>query len=225
MTADGVTYRHRGATVDALTNVSCVASAGSVLSVAGPNGSGKSTLARLLGGLATPSSGSVQSSTTLAGTRLAAVPPSRWRAKDLAGRVGSVFQNPEHAFVTDRVGDELAAGPRAVGKTSVETAAQVSLLLERLRLADLADANPFTLSGGEQRRLSVAAALATAPRLLVLDEPTFGLDPSAWRELVALVLELRDGGAGLVVVTHDLRFRDAVADQSLQLDRGRSGAP
>jgi energy-coupling factor transporter ATP-binding protein EcfA2 len=86
-------------------------------------------------------------------------------------------------------------------------------LLERLRLGHLAGANPYTLSGGEARRLSVATALAAAPRLLVLDEPTFGQDRRTWIELVGLLAELRDDGHGIVAVTHDEAFVETLADR------------
>ena len=97
-----------------------------------------------------------------------------------------MFQNPEHQFVTATVRDELALGPRRVGLPEPRSG-HVDELLDRLRLDRLAGANPYTLSGGEARRLSVATALATAPRLLVLDEPTFGQDRRTWIELVDLL--------------------------------------
>jgi energy-coupling factor transport system ATP-binding protein len=86
-----------------------------------------------------------------------------------------------------------------------------------LRLERLAEANPFTLSGGEKRRLSVASALATRPRMLVLDEPTFGQDATTWRELARLIVDLRDDGVGVVAVTHDDVFVDAIADRRLEV--------
>jgi energy-coupling factor transport system ATP-binding protein len=89
--------------------------------------------------------------------------------------------------------------------------------LSRLRLAHLAAANPYTLSGGEARRLSVATALATAPRLLVLDEPTFGQDRRTWIELVDLLAGLRDAGHGVVAVTHDEAFVTSLADRVVEL--------
>ena len=90
-------------------------------------------------------------------------------------------------------------------------------LLERLRLDHLAEANPFTLSGGEQRRLSVATALATAPAAIVLDEPTFGQDRRTWGEMLSLLAGLRDAGRAICVVTHDRDFASALADRTLRL--------
>ncbi|GAA0740062.1 ATP-binding cassette domain-containing protein [Dactylosporangium roseum] len=184
--------------------------AGQALVVEGPNGAGKSTLAQLLGGLTRPRSGRVVASRTLAGPD-AARPPHRWRAAKLAGRIGSVFQNPEHQFVTDTVRGELALG--GASQSTVDE------LLTRLRLDRLAQANPYTLSGGEQRRLSVATALAAAPALLILDEPTFGQDLRTWRELVDLLADLRDEGRGLVLVTHDPQLVEAIGDRRLVLRR------
>jgi energy-coupling factor transport system ATP-binding protein len=77
--------------------------------------------------------------------------------------------------------------------------------------------NPFTLSGGEKRRLTVAAALATRPRVLVLDEPTYGQDARTWRELADLIDEVRDAGTALVLVTHDRDLVDALADDELRI--------
>ena len=129
-----------------------------------------------------------------------------------------VFQSPEHQLLARTVRAELEVGPRALRLGEDEIRARVEPLLDRLRLRHLADANPFTLSGGEKRRLTVAAALATRPRVLVLDEPTFGQDARTWRELVALLAELRDAGTALVVVTHDEPLVAALADDVLRLD-------
>ena len=117
---------------------------------------------------------------------------------------GTVFQDPEHQFVTStvraRADGRAAAGRRGPRR---QPTARADELLERLGLAPLAAANPFTLSGGEKRRLSVATAIATAPRVVVADEPTFGQDALTWAALVALLADLRDAGCGLVLVTHD----------------------
>jgi energy-coupling factor transport system ATP-binding protein len=95
----------------------------------------------------------------------------------------------------------------------------VDRLLERLRLGHLAQAHPYTLSGGEQRRLSVATALATAPRVLVLDEPTFGQDRTTWTELAALIAAHVEAGGAAVSVTHDEDFVRVLGDRRLHLTR------
>jgi energy-coupling factor transport system ATP-binding protein len=211
--AQAVGYRHPGADRAALSAVDVAVRSGEVQVILGPNGSGKSTLALLLGGLVAPSFGQVVAMPAL-GTPAA---PRRWRARVLARRIGSVFQNPEHQFVTTTVADELALGPRRAGQGEAAVKSIVDDLLGRLRLAGLRLANPFTLSGGEQRRLSVATALATAPRLLLLDEPTFGQDRRTWTELVELLDSLRAQGCGIVAATHDADFVAALADRRLEL--------
>ncbi|GAB3603548.1 ABC transporter ATP-binding protein [Microbacterium aureliae] len=186
--------------------------AGSALAVTGPNGAGKSTLGLTLAGLLPPASGRLSA----AGDLAEAVPaePIRWTSRQLLTRIGTVFQDPEHQLLSTTVRGELEVGPHALGLDPDETAHRVDDLLDRLRLRRLERANPYTLSGGEKRRLTVAAALATRPRVLVLDEPTFGQDARTWAELVGLLAQLRDGGAAVVAITHDL---DVVA--ALYADR------
>lgn len=220
LVATDVGVMHRGAAVPALDGVSGELRAGEALVVVGPNGSGKSTLATVLAGLVEPSSGSLRGTPALAGAG-SAVPPHRWRAPDLAARVGTVFQNPEHQFLTGRVRDELAFGPARRGEPAAAVERTVDALLDRLHLAHLAEANPFTLSGGEKRRLSVATALTTSPRVLVLDEPTYGQDRRTWVELVDLLAAHRDGGGAVCAVTHDEAVVSSLADRTLVLDRGR----
>ncbi len=215
---------HRpGAPRPALSEVDVDVRAGRPLAVVGPNGAGKSTLGLLLAGLTRPQQGEVRATPALseregqdAGPR-----PWRWRPRQLAARIGTVFQEPQHQFLTSSVEQELTLGPRRLGLPEAGTRARVGELLDRLRLAHLARANPFTLSGGEQRRLSVATVLATGPRLLVLDEPTFGQDARTWAELVDLLGELVRDGAGLVTLTHDQELVEALGAQVLTLDGGR----
>jgi energy-coupling factor transport system ATP-binding protein len=170
----------------------------------------------MLAGLLRPRSGVVVAAEALAAGRNRD-PLAGWPAAELVRHVGTVFQDPEHQFLCATVRDELLLGPMRAGAERAVADRRADELLDRLRLAHVAGANPFTLSGGEKRRLSVATALATAPSLLVLDEPTFGQDRRTWGELLRLLAALRDDGRGVCVVSHDRPFVDALADRTLVL--------
>lgn len=208
-------YRYPASDRDALAGADLELRAGELLALTGPNGSGKSTLALLLGGLLRPAQGSALVAPGLAhrGER------SLWRmpARALIGRVGSVFQDPAQQFVRARVDREIEAGPLHAGETAAGARARATELMDRLALAHLAAANPFTLSGGEQRRLSVATALATAPHALVLDEPTFGQDRRGHDEIVHLLDAHRATGGAICVATHDELLVRVLADRELRL--------
>ncbi len=210
-TSDLAIARTRNAVLG--TGIDLAIRAGESLAVTGPNGAGKSTLGLTLGGLLAPADGEVLAPALAAGLDPR---PIRWKSRQLVTRIGTVFQDPEHQFVTNTVHDELALGPRTIGLSEAEVRARIDPLVERLRLGALLDANPFTLSGGEKRRLSVATALATRPEVLVLDEPTFGQDSRTWSELVALLAELLDAGSAVVAITHDAEFVAALADHELR---------
>ena len=231
--AVNTSFRYPAATGDALAATDVTLHAGEALGLTGPNGSGKSTLALCLAGLLRPTGGAVVPEAALDPPRPRAPfwrrregapdPMWRWRGRDLVTRIGTVFQDPEHQFVTSTVREELLVGPRRAGLGEAQAAARADELMDRLGLARLAGANPFTLSGGEKRRLSVATAIATAPRIVVADEPTFGQDAQTWRSLAELLADLRDEGAALVLVTHDEALVTALADVRLSLPSGQSG--
>ncbi len=176
--------------------------AGEITALTGRNGAGKSTLALTMAGLLKPVAGHVRMADGM-------VPAHRdndvftWKSRDLLGRIGMVFQEPEHQFVTASVRDEVAVGPKSMGKSDDEAYAIADEMLERMNLKRFAPANPFTLSGGEKRRLSVASMLAAAPKVLVMDEPTFGQDFTTWTEMVRLIAGARDAGCSVIMVTHD----------------------
>jgi len=135
-----------------------------------------------------------------------------------------VFQHAEDQFVTATVRDELRFAPLRAGAGEAEADARADELLDRLRLAHLADKHPYTLSGGEKRRLSVATALSSgpahAPDVLVLDEPTFGQDTRTWLELVELLDGLRARGRAIVLATHDTLLLEHLADVELRVADG-----
>ena len=211
LTADKVGYRFPGEGSLAVGPIDLAVRSAEALAIVGPNGSGKTTLALVLGGLLRPSTGAV--------TRPDAEPVWRMPANRLARIIGSVFQDPEHQFLMGSVRDELTLAPLQEGSSTADATRRASALMERLHLAALAEANPFTLSGGEKRRLSVATALVGEPRVLILDEPTFGQDRRTAVELLGLLARQRDEGSAVCFVTHDLPFAAALADRTLELAR------
>ncbi|MGI8872679.1 MAG: ABC transporter ATP-binding protein [Candidatus Limnocylindria bacterium] len=218
--AERAGFTYPGSEGAALAPTDVTLEGGHVLAIVGANGSGKSTLVMLLAGLLRPSFGRVIGGRALTPNARASAPIWRWRAPELVRRIGTVFQDPEHQFVTATVRDELRLGPIRSGLDPSRAGARADGLMARLRLSHLAGANPFTLSGGEQRRLSVGTALAAAPPVLLLDEPTFGQDRTTWLELVALLSDLRAEGRAIGFASHDADFVAALADRSLALGAG-----
>ncbi len=191
--ARGLRVRRDGR--DVLHGVDLDLGAGRVTAVVGPNGSGKSTLLLALAGL------------------LAATGTVR------GGTVGMVFQQPEHQLLARTVRDEVAWGPRRARVDGVD--ALVDAALDRYLLAGLAAHDPFRLSGGQQRRLSLAAAAVCGHDVLLADEPTFGQDRRSTLACGDALRGLADEGRAVVVVTHDLRLVAELADDVLVLRDGR----
>jgi energy-coupling factor transporter ATP-binding protein EcfA2 len=214
--AEEVAYRYPASPQLALAPTDVTLHAAEAVAVIGRNGTGKSTLALMLGGLIKPTSGAVIATDALAPGHLQDE-IWRWPARRLVASIGSVFQDPEHQFLTGRVIDELTIGPMRAGLGSAEARGRADELLARLHLGHLPEANPFTLSGGEKRRLSVATALAAAPSVVILDEPTFGQDRRTVVELLELLAGLRDAGHAICFVTHDHEFASVLADRTLRL--------
>ena len=219
LTAEGLEVARTPKGPAVVSGVDLTLQAGDALGITGPNGAGKSTLALTLGGLLRPRSGNLSAAPALA--RDAGSAPSKWKSAQLVTRIGTVFQEPEHQFLTGSVREELAFGPRRSGRSEADVRNTVEELAQRLRLTALLAVNPFTLSGGEKRRLSVATMLATSPDILLLDEPTFGQDANTWRELVSLLAEQRrNSGCAVVSVTHDREFIAALGSRVLKVQDG-----
>jgi energy-coupling factor transport system ATP-binding protein len=207
--ASSVSFAYDGPRV--LDDVSLSVWPGERIALVGANGSGKSTLARLLAGLAKPLGGSV---------RLGGADPSRLRPRDLARLAGFVFQDPEAQFVAPLVREEALAGLDA-HDAAVVGAVEALMTRLGLPLADFGARSPYTLSGGEQRRLSLVPALARSPRLLLLDEPTFGQDRRGVDALTAILDEQVAAGTAVIAATHDEGFITAFATRVVRLDGGR----
>ncbi|MBA2255018.1 MAG: ABC transporter ATP-binding protein, partial [Chloroflexi bacterium] len=182
----------------------------------GPNGAGKSTLLFALAGLRRPDSGSVRIGD---GASPPLHDPARLRGERLSQLIALVFQDPEIGFVGRTVVEEVP-GPRFRGRQRRTIDPEVASILQRFGLADLAQRDPFRLSQGEQRRLSLAAASWGAPEVLLLDEPTYGLDRRGTDAVISLLDELRAIGQAQLLATHDPRLLPA-CDRVVALAQGR----
>ena len=196
----------------ALRGVSVTIEKGSFTVVLGHNGSGKSTFAKHLNAVLLPCGGAVYVEGM--DTR------DERMLLEIRRRIGMVFQEPEHQFAASTVRDEVAIGPKSMGKTDEEAYSIADRLLERLNLSRFAKANPFTLSGGEKRRLSVASMLAAAPKVLVMDEPTFGQDFTTWTSMVQLIAGARDQGCAVIMITHDEPLIEALGARRILVREG-----
>jgi energy-coupling factor transporter ATP-binding protein EcfA2 len=213
---DALSVRY-GAT-PALTGVSLRVAPGESVLVGGPSGCGKSTLARVLGGLVP----AVVPAHVEGRVRVAGLDALRPRRDGFATRVGLVFQNPATQLFCLTVEEEVAFGPRNLGRSEDETGARVAWALDATGLAGLRGRAPLELSGGEQQRLAIAAALAMQPALLVLDEPLASLDHDGARQVLDTLADLNHRhGVTVVTIEHRLAEAARVAGRIVLLEDGR----
>ena len=197
--------------------------AGRILAIVGPSGAGKSTVSAVLAGLDAPTAGTVRSAPELAVD--GEDRPAEWSAADISARIGWVPQDAELSVLGASVRDDVLVAAAddvpgaSVGSDRIGREARVGQILEMLGLDRLASADPHQLSGGEQRRLALAGAIAQRPAVLVLDEPTVGQDRRTWSAVTGLMMAAREAGVAVVVTSHDARLV-ALADDVLRLDRG-----
>jgi cystine transport system ATP-binding protein len=200
-----------------LRGVDFTTAAGTVTVLLGPSGSGKTTILRSLNVLELPDAGLVRIGDA---TLDFSGPADRRAIKALRARSGMVFQ-AHNLFPHKTVLGNLIEGPVQVQKRPVDEAvADARALLDQVGLAGREDAYPSQLSGGQQQRVGIARALALRPEVLLLDEPTSALDPELVGEVLAVIRDLASENWTLVIVTHEVRFAQDVADQVLFLDEG-----
>lgn len=203
-------YQKKGPSL--LTNLSFKIGRGEIVALIGTNGAGKSTLSTLLSRLKKPSSGQI----LLENKNL-----KEWDEKTLRQKTGYVFQNPEHQFVTDSVFEEVAFGLRLQGLLEEEVTEKTKHVLEVFQLLHVRDQNPFSLSQGQKRRLSVATMLVDEQSFLILDEPTFGQDAQTTKELLTLLDQRVKDGTTVLLITHDMELVHEKADRVLVLHEGK----
>ena len=217
---DNVSYTYQEGTPfasAALSDVSLTIEDGSYTAIIGHTGSGKSTILQLLNGLLVPTKGSVRVFDTLI------TPTSvNKQIRQIRKQVGLVFQFAENQIFEETVLKDVAFGPQNFG-VSVEEAEAIAR--EKLALVGIDESlfgrSPFELSGGQMRRVAIAGILAMEPSILVLDEPTAGLDPIGRKELMALFKKLHQDGITIVLVTHLMDDVAEFADQVYVMEKGK----
>ncbi len=198
---------------EALRGVDFHCESGEFVAVLGSNGSGKTTLIHLIVGLLKAKSGEIR----IGGTRIEDL-----SAEELTQRVGLVFQNPGDQLFAATVGEDCAFGPRNLNLPEVEVERRVSESLSAVQALPLRDRAIHHLSFGEQKRVSLAGVMAMRPSVLILDEPTAGLDPAGEAQMLQLLKRLnRDEGMTVVLATHSVDMLPLFADRIYVLDGGR----
>ncbi|MEU3984934.1 amino acid ABC transporter ATP-binding protein [Streptomyces sp. NPDC026672] len=211
-------------TLDVLKGIDLQVRTGEVTVVLGPSGSGKSTLLRTVNHLEKVDRGAISVDGTLIGYRRSGDKlyelPEREVLKQRT-RIGFVFQN-FHLFPHLTVVENIVEAPVSVlGRPRARAVADALRLLDRVGLADKADARPRQLSGGQQQRVAIARALALEPKLLLFDEPTSALDPELVGEVLDVIKDLATRGTTMIIVTHEIGFAREVADTVVFMDAGR----
>ena len=206
----------------ALNGINLEIKKGDFVGLVGATGSGKSTLVQHLNALLFPTSGEV----ILEGVGLSAVSKRKDKTADLKQirqRVGLVFQFPELQLFEDTVYDDVAFGPKNLGMSEEKIDGNVrdSMLKMGLDFDGFASRSPFSLSGGEQRKVAIAGILALNPEVLILDEPTCGLDSRSTEEMEKLLKDLNSMGVTVILVSHNMDLIAELAEKIILLDQGR----
>jgi len=198
--------------IKALDSISLEIREGEFLAIIGQNGSGKTTLAKHFNGLLKPSKGEV---------RIAGEDTKRKQVSELGKIVGYVFQNPDHQIFADTVEDEVAFGPRNLGIPRDKISLFVEDALKEVGLEGYERYDPFSLTKGERQRVAVASILAVRPRVVILDEPTTGLDYREQKSIMELLQNLNRKGHTIIIITHSLWVVAEYAKRVLVLHKGK----
>jgi energy-coupling factor transport system ATP-binding protein len=208
---ESVTHIYPGGRA-ALRDVSVEIGSGELVAVVGPNGAGKTTLIKHINGLLKPTSGAV---------KVFGVDTRTSTAARLSRRVGIVFQNPDHQLFSQTVEEEIAFALRNFGFSQQAIPEQVEWALGEFDLSRYRAESPFSLSGGEKKRLCLACVLAWDPDVIILDEPTIGQDARHKESLARRVKRLQTQGKTVIMVSHDMEFLWPLQPRLLVLHRGR----
>jgi energy-coupling factor transport system ATP-binding protein len=213
--ANQLTFRYEGASAATLNQISFEIREGEFVGIFGHNGSGKSTLLRHFNGLQIPQEGSLK----VLGKEV-----REWNRKDLAHNVGLVFQNPDHQIFNASVREEVEFGPRQFGFPEEQIRQNADRAIQAMDLVAQSERDPFQLSKGERQRVAVASVLSLNPRILILDEPTTGLDYKQQKYLMELLKEFNASGTTIIIVTHSLRLVCEYCNYGILMQKGNVAA-
>ncbi len=209
-----VSYTYVG-TIKALKDIGFQVDSGEQISIIGSNGSGKSTLLAILDGLIYPSSGEFYAfERKVIEETFDTIKDNEFRSY-FRTRVGFVFQNSDVQLFSPTVFEEVAFGPLQLNMEPEDVKTRVLEVLEMIEIAKLKDRSPHTLSGGEKKKVCIATVLATNPDILLLDEPTAGLDPRTQLWLTELLQELGRMGKTIITATHDLELVEQISKRAI----------
>jgi cobalt/nickel transport system ATP-binding protein len=203
-----------GAGICALDGIDLTVEAGQQVAIVGANGSGKSTLLKMLDGLVFCSSGTISAYGHPLTENALEDPAFR---REFRSRVGFVFQDADVQLFCNTVFDELAFGPLQLGLPANEVRSRVNEVAGSLRIGKLLDRAPYTLSGGEKKRVAIASVLTMRPQVLLMDEPTNALDPRSQVWLLDVLRQWKDAGRTVVIATHDLSAAAESCDRMVVL--------
>lgn len=203
--------------IPALRDVSLEVMPGERMAILGANGSGKSTLMHLLDGLLFPSSGKLLAFGHELTEKSLEDPEFNRFFRE---KVGFLFQNPDVQLFCPMVWEEIAFGPLQLDLPKEEILRRVEDVLEMLGIRELRDRPPYALSGGEKKKVALGSILSINPQVLILDEPTNGLDPRTQQWLIEMLAELHLAGKTIIAATHDLSIVEEIADRVVVMDEG-----
>ena len=210
--AEGLRYSYPMHPIEALRGIDLSVQEGEFIAILGQNGSGKTTLAKHFNGLLKPKSGRILVQNK---------PTTEYRRRELARRVGYVFQNPDHQIFARTVADEVGFGLKMQREPSETIERQVAEALEVVGLEGYGQKVPFALTKGERQRVAVASVLAAQPQVIILDEPTTGLDYRHQRNMMEMLKRLNRYGHTIVIITHSMWVAAEYANRTIVMKDGR----